>query len=394
MKHRVLKSLVAGVLCVCLFVSSLPLGALAAVTQTKGNTAGENQAVLETLQALTGDEEQAAALESLQEYGLLDEDGNLRQTSTVTLDGKEMTLQQVREYLEDCGEEDLQKTVSIDGAEVTLENLQIMMEIEEEIARLRETYFSDEAPELTSEQETALNPLAAQRQERGITLQNEAAANGDFQFESGVDHTMRVSMSDVDPIDVKYITLKGPSSYTTVNFTTNKPAEQDIAFTVRTLAGSAKPSTNYEETLTQVRIAKGQSSASVQIPLRRYEFDWTDDLWTGDKVFFVQACDISGALFDNGEHSITKPIRLQFSEDNLEKYGGIPTEISFEALDTNDKYDGWQHEMGFSSRDMYFLRNSVTSTWMFPAYRSSGLGKLQFKLHLDIVQSILARGIH
>ena len=124
MKHRVLKSLVAGVLCVCLFVSSLPLGALAAVTQTKGNTAGENQAVLETLQALTGDEEQAAAaLESLQEYGLLDEDGNLRQASKVTLDGKEMTLQQVREYLEDCGEEDLQKTVSIDGAEVTLENL-------------------------------------------------------------------------------------------------------------------------------------------------------------------------------------------------------------------------------------------------------------------------------
>lgn len=124
MKHRILKSLVAGVLCVCLFVSSLPLGALAAVTMTKGNTAGENQAVLETLQALTGDEEQAAAaLESLQEYGLLDEDGNLRQTSTVTLDGKEMTLQQVREYLEDCGEEDLQKTVSIDGAEVTLENL-------------------------------------------------------------------------------------------------------------------------------------------------------------------------------------------------------------------------------------------------------------------------------
>ena len=124
----------------------------------------ENQAVLETLQALTGDEEQAAALESLQEYGLLDEDGNLRQTSTVTLDGKEMTLQQVREYLEDCGEEDLQKTVSIDGAEVTLENLQIMMEIEEVIARLRETYFSYEAPELTSEQETALNSLAAQLQ--------------------------------------------------------------------------------------------------------------------------------------------------------------------------------------------------------------------------------------
>ena len=124
----------------------------------------ENQAVLETLQALTGDEEQAAALESLQEYGLLDEDGNLRQTSTVTLDGKEMTLQQVREYLEDCGEEDLQKTVSIDGAEVTLENLQIMMEIEEVIARLRETYFSYEAPELTSEQETALNSLTAQLQ--------------------------------------------------------------------------------------------------------------------------------------------------------------------------------------------------------------------------------------
>lgn len=313
MKHRVLKSLVAGVLCVYLFVSSLPLGALAAVTQTKGNTAGENQAVLETLQALTGDEEQAAAaLESLQEYGLLDEDGNLRQTSSVTLDGKEMTLQQVREYLEDCGEEDLQKTVSIDGAEVTLENLQIMMEIEEEIARLRETYFSDEAPELTREQETALNSLAAQLQERGITLQNEAAANGDFTFASGVDHTARVTMSlDKD-------TVNNEDGTVTATFTLSKAIDKPVTFTVRTLDGSAKAGENYVVFNNDITIRANQTSAKVTIQILNKDEDdaWADDsIWSGDKVFFIQATDITNALFsneqsdtsvyDNGGRSVT-----------------------------------------------------------------------------------------
>ncbi len=139
MKYRMTKRLLAALLCACLLVTSLPLQALAAVDVTKGNSAQENAQLLQQLEALTGDEsEAAAALATMRDLGLVDENGNLLQTRTVTLDGQEMTLDQMRDYLETCKEEDLDKMVEVDGTQVTLENLATMMAIEAEIDRVRE----------------------------------------------------------------------------------------------------------------------------------------------------------------------------------------------------------------------------------------------------------------
>ncbi len=91
MKYRMLKRLLAALLCACLLVTSLPLQALAAVDVTKGNSAQENAQLLQQLEALTGGEsEAAAALDTMRDLGLVDENGNLLQTRTVTLDGQEM----------------------------------------------------------------------------------------------------------------------------------------------------------------------------------------------------------------------------------------------------------------------------------------------------------------
>ena len=139
MKYRMPKRLLAALLCACLLVTSLPLQALAAVDVTKGTSAQENAQLLQQLEALTGGEsEAAAALATMRDLGLVDENGNLLQTRTVTLDGQEMTLDQVRDYLETCKEEDLDKMVEVDGTQVTLENLATMMAIEAEIDRVRE----------------------------------------------------------------------------------------------------------------------------------------------------------------------------------------------------------------------------------------------------------------
>jgi hypothetical protein len=139
MKYRMPKRLLAALLCACLLVTRLPLQALAAVDVTKGNSAQENAQLLQQLEALTGGEsEAAAALATMRDLGLVDENGNLLQTRTVTLDGQEMTLDQVRDYLETCKEEDLDKMVEVDGTQVTLENLATMMAIEAEIDRVRE----------------------------------------------------------------------------------------------------------------------------------------------------------------------------------------------------------------------------------------------------------------
>ena len=124
MKYRMTKRLLAALLCACLLVTSPPLQALAAVDVTKGNSTQENAQLLQQLEALTGGEsEAAAALATMRDLGLVDENGNLLQTRTVTLDGQEMTLAQVRDYLETCKEENLDKMVEVDGTQVTLENL-------------------------------------------------------------------------------------------------------------------------------------------------------------------------------------------------------------------------------------------------------------------------------
>ena len=60
--------------------------------------------------------------------------------------------------------------VEVDGTQVTLENLATMMAIEAEIDRVRETYFSGETPDLTEEQQAALESLANQLETQGITL--------------------------------------------------------------------------------------------------------------------------------------------------------------------------------------------------------------------------------
>lgn len=89
-----------------------------------------------------------------------------------------------------CKEEDLDKMVEVDGTQVTLENLATMMAIEAEIDRVRETYFSGETPDLTEEQQAALESLANRLGTQGITLYNPDALT----FPSGVDHGARVSV--------------------------------------------------------------------------------------------------------------------------------------------------------------------------------------------------------
>ena len=80
------KRLTAALLCLCMMLTLLPGTAYAAVGELLGNSRAENQVLLEQLEALTGqDGEAIQAL--LEQYGLLDEDGNLDIDQTVELDG-------------------------------------------------------------------------------------------------------------------------------------------------------------------------------------------------------------------------------------------------------------------------------------------------------------------
>ena len=168
MKKRIL-----SILLLCSMVlTMLPTTAFASVSDSLGNTPEENQAILEQLSALTGGSSDQV-LSMLNALGLLDEDGNFKVDQTITLDGQVLTLAAVMELLENPAT-DLTRIADVDGTPVALGDLKTMIQIEQELQRIKDTYFSGR--EFTGEALENLNSLMEQLELRGISLQYSASA--------------------------------------------------------------------------------------------------------------------------------------------------------------------------------------------------------------------------
>ena len=168
MKKRILSIL----LICCMVLTMLPTTAFAAVSDSLGNTPEENQAILEQLSALTGGSSDQV-LSMLNALGLLDEDGNFKVDQTITLDGQVLTLAAVMELLENPAT-DLTRIADVDGTPVALGDLKTMIQIEQELQRIKDTYFSGR--EFTGEALENLNSLMEQLELQGISLQYSAFA--------------------------------------------------------------------------------------------------------------------------------------------------------------------------------------------------------------------------
>ena len=168
MKKRILSIL----LVCCMVLTMLPTAAFAAVSDSLGNTPKENQAILEQLSALTGGSSDQV-LSMLNALGLLDEDGNFKVDQTITLDGQVLTLAAVMELLENPTT-DLTRIADVDGTPVALGDLKTMIQIEQELQRIKDTYFSGR--EFTGEALENLNSLMEQLELQGISLQYSASA--------------------------------------------------------------------------------------------------------------------------------------------------------------------------------------------------------------------------
>ncbi|ALP95248.1 S-layer homology domain-containing protein [Intestinimonas butyriciproducens] len=168
MKKRILSILL---LC-CMVLTMLPTAAFAAVSDSLGNTPEENQAILEQLSALTGGSSDQV-LSMLNALGLLDEAGNFKVDQTITLDGQVLTLAAVMELLENPAT-DLTRIADVDGTPVALGDLKTMIQIEQELQRIKDTYFSGR--EFTGEALENLNSLMEQLELQGISLRYSASA--------------------------------------------------------------------------------------------------------------------------------------------------------------------------------------------------------------------------
>ena len=127
---------------------------------------------MEQVSALTGDSSDQV-LSMLNALGLLDEDGNFKVDQTITLDGQVLTLAAVMELLENPTT-DLTRIADVDGTPVALGDLKTMIQIEQELQRIKDTYFSGR--EFTGEALENLNSLMEQLELQGISLQYSASA--------------------------------------------------------------------------------------------------------------------------------------------------------------------------------------------------------------------------
>ena len=166
------KRFLAALLSLCMTLTLLPTTAFAALSDSLGNTPEENQAILEQLSALTGgSSDQVRSV--LNALGLLDEAGNFKVDQTITLDGQVLTLAAVMELLENPAT-DLTRIADVDGTPVALGDLKTMIQIEQELQRIKDTYFSGR--EFTGEALENLNSLMEQLELQGISLRYPASA--------------------------------------------------------------------------------------------------------------------------------------------------------------------------------------------------------------------------
>lgn len=112
----------------------------------------------------------------LEQYGLLDENGQLNVDETINLNGEAMTLDEVMALLADPST-DLTEVGYVDGTPIALGDLKTIVEIEQELKRIQETYFSDRA--FSGEAVENLNSLLDQMETSGISLQSEGASGAE-----------------------------------------------------------------------------------------------------------------------------------------------------------------------------------------------------------------------
>lgn len=284
MKRRLLSFL----LCICMVITMLPATAYAALLDNEPAT---NREILAQLEAICGSEEEAERYYALlQQYGLLDEDGSVMDSWTITMDGADVKLSDLRAVL--AGDYDPTKLVIVDGTPITLGDLDTVLQIEDYIAYLRRTYFS--GGKWTAEQLASLQSLQEQINTRGIMLLgvNDEGTVG----ASGVDHTVRISVSGADTATLN-------SSYT-VTVSLNKAQKVDVTYSYRALSGSVAATGSGTGT-----IAAGDVSSTFTVNVGDAK-----GVLNGSGTFVVQVYDVKNALFSDGQDNGSLTVRVSKSD--------------------------------------------------------------------------------
>ena len=345
MKKRILSIL----LVCCMVLTMLPTAAFAAVSDSLGNTPEENQAILEQLSALTGGSSDQV-LSMLNALGLLDEDGNFKVDQTITLDGRVLTLAAVMELLEDPAT-DLTRIADVDGTPVALGDLKTMIQIEQELQRIKDTYFSGR--EFTGKALKNLNSLMEQLELQGISLQYPASAT--------------------EPVGVEKVDMRNMTSLTLGTEANNNKCSSGtftvyggklVGFSYRIQKGQLS------EYITGVEVSIGETSEVVKQSDGSYKLTY----------------DV-GSRYSLGGCQITVEVKTKGAlHDNSYSYGDLLGMIEFYDADNLVFYDG----TGYADHCQLKLKKTVgdpeiKTSMNAPSYEYKNENTIQTELWIPLL---------
>lgn len=283
---------IAMLLVLVLLFSSVPAAAFYSPQENL------DEVMLSLLTQEYGDEQTARALmQAGRESGLFDEQWNTV-SAEILYNGAVISAEQLRVVLAAEGV-DLDQTVSVEGRAISLRDFKTMLAIEDEISRIRETYFSEQA--LTLEQQAAYEHLERQLTTGGLQLSSGGdlapLGTGDV-GPSGVDHNAFVKVvvdqhgttSGTTPIKFHFELVDRDGAPHTLSYA--------VAGTFAAVDGTARAGLHYSSSDAGDRsftIAANASSSVVYtitpLPITAqnfWELDKIERRWSGDKVFFLQ----------------------------------------------------------------------------------------------------------
>lgn len=294
--RRCWKRFVAAVLTAVMLLGTLPTQALAGLLD---NDPAYNAEILEELTALCGSEDEAQQYYALlQQYNLLDEDGDTVESWTVSLNGEPVTLDELRELL--AGDYDPAQAVMVDGSPLTLGDLDTILQIEDKIAYLREKYFTPH--KWTAEQNANLASLENQIRTQGIgvSLEGEADALSTV-GPSGVDHSARVSVS----VQERNHEVSGSGSLTvTFTLTGQGPATFWCALVNGAFPNKLAFESGSMQDIDPKKITLNSDGESSSLTVY-YDGPRNNEEWIGKLAAFLRCYDLTGALFSNGQNTYT-----------------------------------------------------------------------------------------
>ena len=301
--NRAGKRILAVVLTAIMVFSTCPAAAMASLLD---NDPAYNEEVLNALTDLAGSEEGAREYyDVLDEYGLLDDDGHLAESWSIRMDGRDITLDELREVL--AGDYDPEANVWVDGTPVQLQDVKTMLEIEDYIAHIQETYYSDE--EWTEEQLENYGSLMKQIQRKGITLSGGAGEMG----ASGVNHNARVVISGPYGRGYFIATLKNAADGQVVTFTV-KGCSGAYKMTGKA-SGYGDRSDGSEYYSNDGTFTMSNDCPSLTISPRS-GFITVDGLFSSDKIWAYALFDnIKNALFEDEDGNSYESLSLALSVD-------------------------------------------------------------------------------